>query len=130
MKFLRTDPHSRTGLIVLLLMALLFAPFVSASTLVGGFSEQSFFAENERMVKCDKMMTAKMAASQQADASCCQQGTDCQSHCQNLLLSHLPVSVFAEMLVVPLLAVRSVQLSSSQILKGIIPPQDPRPPQV
>lgn len=112
---------------LLVLFALVIAPFVNAAASVAGFSIKSGTSS-----KCEKMQKMDMS-SQQTDSSssCCDQNqnTDCKAHCQNLLLCHLPVSVLLESFAFQASSMRSVQLSSSQILKGVFPPLDPRPPQ-
>ncbi|VAX12663.1 hypothetical protein MNBD_GAMMA24-201 [hydrothermal vent metagenome] len=110
---------------LLVLFALVIAPFVNAGASVAGFSIKSGTGS-----KCEKMQKMDMS-SQQSGFSCCDQNqnTDCKAHCQNLLLSHLPVSVLLESPAFQARSMRSVQLSSSQILKGVFPPLDPRPPQ-
>ncbi len=126
MTFLRTDRTSRYGLIVLVLFALVFAPFVSAGASVG-----SFTGAGKDAAKCDKMQKMDVEQSQQqASSNCCDQYSDCKTHCQNLLLSHLPVPALLEPFAFQPRSLRSVQLSSSQTLRGVFPPLDPRPPQI
>ncbi len=110
---------------LLVLIALVIAPFVNAGASVAGFS-----AKSETASKCEKMQKMDMS-SQQAGSSCCDQNqnTDCKTHCQNLLLCHLPVSVLLESFAFQARSMRSVQLSSSLILRGVFPLLDPRPPQ-
>ncbi len=129
MILLRTDRGSRYGLIVLLLFALVWAPFVNATA-----SVSSFTGAGKDAGRCDKMQQMDVEqAQQQASSNCCDQYSDysdCETHCQNLLLSHLPVSALLEPFAFQPRSLRSVQLSSSQILRGVFPPMDPRPPQI
>ena len=111
---------------LLVLLALVVAPFVNA-----GASAASFSAQSAAAGKCEKMQKMDMT-SQQADFSCCgqHQNTDCKTHCQNILLCHLPVSVLLESVAFQVRSsMHSLQLSSSQILRGVFPLLDPRPPQ-
>jgi len=125
MTFLCTDRISRCGLIVLVLFALVFAPLVNA-----GASVASFAGAGKDAGKCDKMQKMDAEQSQQASSNCCDQYSDCKTHCQNLLLSHLPLTALLEPFVFQPRSLRSVQLSSSQILRGVFHPLDPRPPQI
>ncbi len=124
MTLFRTDRLSERSLILLVLFALVFAPFVSAKTLAAGFT-----AKSENVATCEKMQR-DMIPSQRAGSICSnQQNNDCKAHCENLLLSYLPVPVLLEPFVFQARSMRSVQLSSSQIMSGIFLPLDPRPPQ-
>ena len=130
MTFFRTDRASPYGLIVLVLFALVFAPFVNATASVA-----SFTGAGKDAGRCDKMqqMDVEQSQQQKAGSNCCDQDSDysdCKTHCQNLLLSHLPVSALLEPFAFQPRSLRSVQLSSSQILRGVFPPMDPRPPQI
>ena len=130
MSFFRTNRHSSRNLILLILLALVFAPFVSAGTSVTGGAPQALFVESNANGLCDNMQSAEMLQSQQAASNCCDQGSDCKTHCQNLLLSHLPMSALLEPFAFQPPSLHSVRLSYSQILRGIYPPRDPRPPQI
>jgi len=125
MTFPCPDRTSRYGLIVLVLFALVFAPFVNA-----GASIASFTIAGKDASKCDKMQKLDAEQSQQASSNCCDQYSDCKTHCQNLLLSHLPVTALLEPSAFQPRSLRFVQLSSSQILRGVFPPLEPRPPQI
>jgi len=126
MTFPCTDRISRYGLIVLVLFALVLAPFVNAGASIASFT----VAGKKDAGKCDKMQKMDAEQSQQVSSNCCDQYSDCKTHCQNLLLSHLPVTALFEPFSFQPRSLRSVQLSSSQILKGVFPPLDPRPPQI
>ena len=115
---------------VLIILALMFAPFVSAGASVAGIATQALFVKSDVNVQCDNMQNSEMLQSQQAATNCCDQGADCKTHCQNLLLSHLPMSALLEPFAFQPRSLHSVQLSFSQILRGIYPPRDPRPPQI
>jgi len=130
MTFLRTNGTSRDGLIVLVLFALVFTPFVNAAASAG-----SFLGAGKDAARCDKMqkMDTQQAQSEQIASNCCNDqysSGDCKTHCQNLLLSHLPVTALLEPFAFQPRSLRSVQLSSSKILRGVFTPLDPRPPRV
>ncbi len=110
---------------LLVLLALVIAPFVNAGASVAGFSSKSAAAS-----KCEKMQKMNMRQSQLVGSNCPnQKNHTCKTHCQNLLLSYLPVPVLLESFAFQVRSMRSVQLSSSQIMRGVFLPLDPRPPQ-
>lgn len=125
MTFFRTDKLSQSGLILLVLLALVVAPFVNAGAAVTGFSAKSAAAG-----KCMQMRHMNMRQSSLAGLNCPnQKNSDCKTHCQNLLLSYLPLSVPLESFSFQIRSMRPVQLSSSQVMSGVFLPLDPRPPQ-
>ena len=125
MTFFRTDRHSQIGLIMLVLMALVFAPLASAGIADLAAAE----ANSNHTEACGEMHDADVAASQQANTSeCCDQNTDCQTHCQNLVLSHLPVSALLGTVTFQHRATGFISSLSLQMLAGITAALDPRPP--
>jgi len=126
MNFFRTDLYFQIGLILLVLMALVFTPLVSAGTL-----DSASVAKNEHREVCAEMHEAEAPAAQQADSSdCCEQNTDCQTHCQNLVLTHLPVSALLTAVSIQFDSSDFILISPPQMLSGIATSLDPRPPQV
>lgn len=107
-------------------MALVFAPLVSA-----GIPDSASVAKSEHREVCAEMHEAEVPAAQQAESSdCCEQNTDCKTHCQNLVLTHLPVSALLTAVSVQFYPSAFISLSSPQILTGIATSLDPRPPRV
>lgn len=109
---------------LLVLLALAVAPFVNAKTFAAGFT-----VKNDTGM-CKRMQNMDMMQSQQGGSSCSdQKNSDCKVHCENLLLSYMPVPLLLEPFAFQARSMRSVQLASSQIMRGVFLPLDPRPPQ-
>lgn len=122
MIFFRTDKLSQSSLILLVLLALVIVPFVNAGASVVSFSAAAG--------KCRQMQKMDMGQSQSTGLVCPNQKNNaCKAHCQNLLLSYLPLSIPLESFAFQVRSMRPIQLSSSQVMRGIFLPLDPRPPQ-
>ncbi len=129
MNFLCTDRHSRAGLIALVLMALVFSPFVSAGLSAPELQNMVSQTNSEHAQACSEMHKNGVQTSPQAGASdCCDQNTDCKTHCQNLVLTHLPVSAFVNAFSFQVDSSNSLSPSLPEILTGISTSLDPRPP--
>ncbi len=124
MTLLYIDRLSQRGLMLLVLLALAVAPFVNAKTLAASFTVKIDTG------LCKKMQKMGMAQLQQGSSICSdQKNSNCKVHCENLFLSYLPVPVLLEPFAFQARSMRSVQLASSQTMRGVFLPLDPRPPQ-
>lgn len=119
MRFFRFSVPRQFRLLMLVMASLLFAPFAS----LGAMADPAMDASDK---VCETGQTAQM------EADCCDQAssTDCQTHCLDLMLSHVPVSAVPAFGSLPFPAVAQTVRQTTRHMSGISSLPDPRPPRI
>ncbi len=122
MRLFRLSAPRQFRLLMLVMASLLFAPFAS-------FGAMAVLPMDASDKVCETGQTAQPMAQMASD--CCDQATtDCQTHCLDLMLSHVPVSAVPAFGSFPFPAVAQTVRQTTRHMSGISSLPDPRPPRI